>query len=73
MSVWRIVYRFIGPGSKKGPLSRLKRAIIIGAGSEGKRILNKLRARPDMHYEVCGFVDFDSKNIGKEIDGTERQ
>jgi GT2 family glycosyltransferase/lipopolysaccharide/colanic/teichoic acid biosynthesis glycosyltransferase len=71
MSVWRIVYRFIGPGSKKGPLSRLKRAIIIGAGSEGKRILNKLRARPDMHYEICGFVDFDSKNIGKEIDGTE--
>ncbi|MGB7054725.1 MAG: glycosyltransferase, partial [bacterium] len=71
MSVWRIVYRFTGPGSRKGPLSRLKRAIIIGAGNEGKRILNKLRARPDMHYEVCGFVDFDSKNIGKEIDGAE--
>ena len=71
MSIWRIVFRFAGPGSKKGPLSRLKRAIIIGAGSEGKRILNKLRARPDMHYEICGFVDFDPKSIGKEIDGTE--
>jgi GT2 family glycosyltransferase/lipopolysaccharide/colanic/teichoic acid biosynthesis glycosyltransferase len=71
LSVWRIVYRFAGPGSQKGPLSRLKRAIIIGAGSEGKRILNKLRARPDMHYEICGFVDFDPKNVGKEIDGTE--
>jgi GT2 family glycosyltransferase len=71
LSVWRIVYRFAGPGSLKGPLSRLKRAIIIGAGSEGKRILNKLRARPDMHYEICGFVDFDPKNVGKEINGTE--
>lgn len=71
LSVWRVVYRFAGPGSRKGPLSRLRRAIIIGAGSEGKRILNKLKARPDMHYEVCGFVDFDSKNVGKEIDGTE--
>jgi len=71
MSAWRIVYRFAGPGSKKGPLSRLKRAIIIGAGSEGKRILNQLKARPDMHYEICGFVDFDPKSVGKEIDGTE--
>jgi len=71
LSIWRIAYRFTGPGSRKGPLSRLKRAIIIGAGSEGKRILNKLRARPDMHYEICGFVDFDPKNVGKEIDGSE--
>ncbi len=71
LSIWRVVYRFAGPGSRKGPLSRLKRAIIIGAGSEGKRILSKIRARPDMHYEICGFVDFDPKNVGKEIDGTE--
>jgi GT2 family glycosyltransferase/lipopolysaccharide/colanic/teichoic acid biosynthesis glycosyltransferase len=71
LSIWRIAYRFAGLGSQKGPLARLRRAIIIGAGSEGKRILNKLRARPDMHYEICGFVDFDAKNIGKEIDGTE--
>lgn len=71
LSIWRIAYRFTGPGAKKGPLSRLRRAIIIGIGSEGKRILNKIRARPDMHYEICGFVDFDAKNIGKEIDGIE--
>ena len=70
-SIWRIVYRLAGPGSKKGPLSRLRRVIIIGAGTEGKRILNKLRARPDMHYEICGFVDFAAKNVGKEIDGNE--
>jgi hypothetical protein len=70
-SIWRVVYRMVGPGSRKGPLSRLRRAIIIGAGTEGKRILSKLRARPDMHYEICGFVDFDAKSVGKEIDGSE--
>jgi lipopolysaccharide/colanic/teichoic acid biosynthesis glycosyltransferase len=70
-SMWRVVYRMFGPGSRKGPLSRLRRAIIIGAGTEGKRILNKLQARPDMHYEICGFVDFDAKSVGKEIDGSE--
>jgi hypothetical protein len=70
-SIWRVVYRLAGPGSKRGPLSRLRRVIIIGAGTEGKRILNKLRARPDMHYEICGFVDFAAKSVGKEIDGNE--
>jgi len=69
--LWRVVYRVAGPGASKVPLSRLRRAIIIGAGKEGKRILNKLRSRPDMHYEICGFVDFDPQSIGKEIDGTE--
>ena len=70
-SMWRAVYRMVGPGSRKGPLSRLRRAIIIGAGTEGKRILSKLQARPDMHYEICGFVDFDAKSVGKEINGSE--
>lgn len=70
-ALWRIVYRVAGPGSKTAPISRLRRAIIIGAGKEGKRILEKLRSRPDMHYEICGFVDFESQSIGKEIDGTE--
>lgn len=71
LSLWRIIYRFIGPLSKKGPLSKLRRAIIIGAGKEGKRILKKLEKRPDMPYEVCGFVDFEQNSIGEEIDGTE--
>ena len=71
LSGWRFLYRLFGPGAKKGPLSRMKRAVIIGTGSEGKRILNKLKARPDMHYEICGFVDFDPRAVGKEIEGAE--
>jgi lipopolysaccharide/colanic/teichoic acid biosynthesis glycosyltransferase len=71
LSLWRILYRLIGPMSSKSPLSRIRRAVIIGAGREGKRILKQLQQRPDMHYEVCGFVDFEPTSVGKEIDGTE--
>ncbi|MEO0095211.1 MAG: glycosyltransferase [candidate division WOR-3 bacterium] len=71
LGIWRLVYRWIGPHAIKHPLSKLRRTIIVGAGKEGLRILKKLRARPDIPYEICGFVDFDEKNIGKEIDGAE--
>uniref|UniRef100_A0A7V0Z7R4 Glycosyltransferase n=1 Tax=candidate division WOR-3 bacterium TaxID=2052148 RepID=A0A7V0Z7R4_UNCW3 len=71
LSIWRLFYRWVGPHSIKHPISKLRRTIIVGAGKEGSRILKKLRARPDIPYEICGFVDFDEKNIGKEIDGAE--
>ncbi len=71
LGLWRIIYRWFGPHSIKNPLSRLHRTIIVGTGKEGLRILKKLRTRPDIPYEICGFVDFDEKNVGKEIDGTE--
>jgi len=70
-SLWRVAYRIAGPGARRAPLSRLRRAIIVGAGHEGKRILKQIRARPDMHYEICGFVDFDPKTVGRAIDGLE--
>lgn len=70
-SLWRVAYRVAGPGARHAPLSRLRRAVIVGAGQEGKRILEKIRARPDMHYEICGFVDFDTKTVGRSIDGLE--
>ncbi|MGB3340592.1 MAG: glycosyltransferase [bacterium] len=71
LSLWRTLYRIIGPVSKKGPLAKMNRAIIVGAGKEGKRILKQLQRRPDMQFEICGFVDFDEKRVGQQIDGTE--
>jgi GT2 family glycosyltransferase/lipopolysaccharide/colanic/teichoic acid biosynthesis glycosyltransferase len=71
LSLWRTLYRIIGPVSRKGPLGKMNRAIIVGAGKEGKRILKQLQKRPDMQFEVCGFVDFDEKSIGQQIDGAE--
>jgi GT2 family glycosyltransferase/lipopolysaccharide/colanic/teichoic acid biosynthesis glycosyltransferase len=71
LGLWRVVYRVFGPYAIKHPLSKLRRAIIVGSGKEGLRILKKLRKRPDLPFEICGFVDFDEKNVGREIDGTE--
>ncbi len=71
LGIWRLFYRWLGPHAIKHPLSKLRRTIIVGAGKEGQRILKKLRARPDIPYEICGFVDFDEKNVGREIDGAE--
>ncbi|OGC42449.1 hypothetical protein A2Y85_04385 [candidate division WOR-3 bacterium RBG_13_43_14] len=71
LSLWRILYRLIFAASRPGPLSRMRRAIIVGAGREGKRILKKLQRRPDMHYEICGFIDVDTEVIGTEVEGTE--
>lgn len=71
LSLWRTLYRIIGPISKRGPMAKMNRAIIVGAGKEGKRILKQLQKRPDMQFEICGFIDFDEKSIGQQIDGTE--
>jgi GT2 family glycosyltransferase/lipopolysaccharide/colanic/teichoic acid biosynthesis glycosyltransferase len=71
LSLWRFIYRLIMPFSEKGALSKMRRAIIIGAGKEGKRILEQLQKRPDIQYEICGFVEFEHKHVGKEIDGAE--
>ncbi|HEX7321198.1 MAG TPA: glycosyltransferase [bacterium] len=71
LSTWRLLYRVLIPQAMKHSLSKLRRVIIVGVGKEGERILKKLRTRPDLPFEICGFVDFDENNIGKEIDGTE--
>ncbi len=71
LSTWRLLYRLLIPQTLKHSLSKLRRVIIVGVGKEGERILKKLRTRPDLPFEICGFVDFDENNIGKEIDGTE--
>ncbi len=71
LSTWRFLFRLMSPAASEGPLSKLRRAIIIGAGKEGKRILKQLQARPDKQYEVCGFVDFENSSVGQQIDGTE--
>jgi len=71
LGIWRVLYRVFGPYAVKHPLSKLRRAIIVGSGKEGVRILKKLRKRPDLPFEICGFVDFEEKNVGREVDGTE--
>lgn len=71
LSLWRFLVRTFGPESAKGPMASLRRAVIVGSGKEGRRILNKLRQRPDKPFEICGFIDFDERAVGSQVDGLE--
>jgi len=45
------------------------RIVIVGAGVEGTRFLQRVRSSDTLAYEVVGFVDDDPSKHGREIDG----
>ena len=49
--------------SLKSPSLR-KRVILIGAGSAGVMAAREFKARPDMGFEICGFLDDDPLKQG---------
>lgn len=44
------------------------RILIVGAGDAGVSILREIKNNPTSGYEVVGFIDDDSKKIGKRIE-----
>ena len=48
---------------------RATRILIVGAGVEGTRFLQRIRTNDSLNYEVVGFVDDDPAKLGTEIDG----
>ncbi len=60
--------------SRRDPARRSifgSRTLIVGTGPSGREVLRKLRARVDDGYDVVGFIDTTSKNIGEQLDGVE--
>jgi exopolysaccharide biosynthesis polyprenyl glycosylphosphotransferase len=49
--------------------TRRKRIVIVGAGQEGMRFLQRIRTNPALNYEVAAFVDDDPRKQGGEIEG----
>ncbi len=45
----------------------IKRIVIVGAGEVGRRVMRTLVARPDLGYEVVGYVDDNPSKGGGEI------
>ena len=45
----------------------IKRVIIVGAGEVGRRVMRTLVARPDLGYEIVGYVDDNPKKGEGEI------
>lgn len=48
---------------------KLTRIVIVGAGVEGTRFLQRVRSSEVLAYDVIGFVDDDPSKRGEEIDG----
>lgn len=47
----------------------IKRAIVVGAGPEGVRIVGRLRSHPWLAYRPVGFLDDDTRLHGKDVAG----
>lgn len=52
-----------------GPRRRLQRIVIVGAGVEGTRFLQRIRENETLRYEVVAFADDDPGKQGQEYDG----
>ncbi|NNE44088.1 MAG: sugar transferase [Gemmatimonadetes bacterium] len=55
--------------SQFGGHKKLNRILIVGAGVEGTRFLQRVRSSEALNYDVVGFVDDDPAKHGNEIDG----
>ncbi len=46
-----------------------KKVLIVGAGDAGEKILREILSRPDLNYEVVGFLDDDTNKKAGRIHG----
>ncbi len=62
--ILRAVHRRLFTGKK-----RMQRIVIVGAGAEGTRFLQRIRDSDVLEYEVAAFADDDPAKRGLEIEG----
>lgn len=70
MGFSRLIYRRISEirGQGKTNLS-VKKAIIIGAGDGGEKLIREILNSSNLPYKVIGFVDDDPLKVGKSLRG----
>ncbi len=54
-----------------GPRRRLQRIVIVGAGVEGTRFLQRIQENEALRYEAVAFADDDAGKHGLDIDGVQ--
>ncbi len=68
MGAWRLALRKIQARMRERGIG-IERVLIVGAGAVGRSVLQTIVARPDLGYQVVGFVDDDpergSTSIGR--------
>ncbi|MCC6751735.1 MAG: polysaccharide biosynthesis protein [Deltaproteobacteria bacterium] len=69
--IWRLIVersKRTGPRQAVYPSAK-KRALLIGAGSAGVMVAREVRSRPDVGFEVLGFLDDEKRKQGTIIHG----
>ncbi len=62
----RLVYRGIRQRQRRRGIG-VERVLVVGAGEIGRAVLRNILARPDLGYQVVGFVDDDPERGGTDI------
>ncbi len=66
MGAWRLVLREIQARMRQRGIG-IERVLIVGAGAVGRSVLQTIVARPDLGYQVVGFVDDDPERSSTGI------
>ena len=56
-------------GSRSSVSKKIKKLLIIGAGSCGEKILREIHDNPQLNFTVAGFLDDAPSKIGRKIHG----
>ncbi len=56
LSLARVVYRIVRTQQRRRGIG-VERVLVVGAGETGRAVMRNLLARPDLGYQVVGFVD----------------
>jgi FlaA1/EpsC-like NDP-sugar epimerase len=67
----RVLLRIIWEASPARLADQSRRAIIVGAGDAGERLIREIGRSPTLDYTVVGLVDDSSKIQGKRIHGVQ--
>ncbi len=66
LALARAVYRLIRARQRRLGIG-VERVLVVGAGEIGLAVLRNMLARPDLGYQVVGFVDRDPARAGADI------
>src|SRR5262249_29828257 len=69
-----VAVRLVGMWRYRRSLQRgenFRKVIIVGSGKRGRRLASTLVGRREMGIHVVGYLDPDSAEVGKRLDGTE--
>jgi FlaA1/EpsC-like NDP-sugar epimerase/lipopolysaccharide/colanic/teichoic acid biosynthesis glycosyltransferase len=67
----RFLRRWLHEATTAAPVSATasEKALVVGAGDNGRAIAHEIRLRPALGLSLVGFVDDDREKLGSEIEG----